>query len=94
MPDVAQNFTLTVLPEGRTCQVLPGQTLLDAVLAHGLAWERSCRNGTCRTCLGQVVSGEVRYRVDWPGLSPEEKEWGCVLPCVAEATSDVTLRRP
>jgi hypothetical protein len=30
----------------------------------------------------------------WPGLNPEEKSEGCVLPCVAYPVTDVVLRDP
>ena len=41
-----------------------------------------------------MLSGEVAYTVDWPGLSAEEKAEGCILPCVAVPLSDVTLLPP
>jgi ferredoxin len=34
----------------------------------------------------------VMYRIEWPGLSLDEKEGGCILPCVAYPASDVVLR--
>ena len=74
--------------------VLPGQTLLQAALAHGVEWPRSCRNGTCRSCLGRLGQGSVHYTVEWPGLSAEEKAEGCVLPCVAVPLEDVGLLPP
>ena len=79
---------------GAALPVAPGQTLLQAALAHGVDWPRSCRNGTCRTCLGRLGQGSVRYTIEWPGLSAEEKAEGCVLPCVALPLSDVTLLPP
>ena len=48
--------------------------------------------GQLQPCLGQLVEGTVRYAIEWPGLTAEEKEEGCVLPCVAYPTSDVVLR--
>lgn len=44
----------------------------------------------------RLVAGEVRYRIDWPGLSREEKAEGWVLPCVAEAVGpdDLVLTSP
>ncbi|OYY88682.1 MAG: ferredoxin [Polaromonas sp. 28-63-22] len=65
--------------------------LLLAAERAGLALASSCRNGTCRSCIGQLVSGRVMYRIAWPGLSAEEKVAGCVLPCVAYPLSDVVL---
>ena len=39
-----------------------------------------------------LIEGEVRYAIEWPGLSAEEKAEGCVLPCVAYPASDVRLQ--
>ncbi|MDZ4076183.1 MAG: 2Fe-2S iron-sulfur cluster-binding protein [Hylemonella sp.] len=66
--------------------------LLLSMEEGGVDWPSSCRNGTCRTCIGQLVSGTVRYEMDWPGLTAEEKEEGYVLPCVAHPCSDVVLK--
>lgn len=66
--------------------------LLLSLEMGGSNWPSSCRNGVCRTCIGQLISGSVRYAVDWPGLSAEEKAEGYVLPCVAHPCSDVVLR--
>lgn len=73
----------------------PGhQPLLVSAEQAGVPWPGSCRNGTCRTCIGRLVTGRVRYAVAWPGLSIEEKAEGCVLPCVAYPVSDVVLQGP
>ena len=56
-----------------------------------LQMSSSCRNGTCRTCICQLVQGQVTYRIDWPGLSLDEKRDGFILPCVAYPMSDVVL---
>ena len=80
---------------GRRLPVAPGQTLLAALRAAGEAWPASCRNGTCRTCLGWLEAGAVRHTVEWPGLLPEEKAAGAVLPCVAcPASAEVVLGGP
>ena len=78
---------LTVQPLGWCVRVAPGQSLLEAVRAAGMRLRSSCRNGTCRACLCRLVEGEVRYRVDWPGLTAEERAEGWTLPCVALATT-------
>mgnify|MGYP002133132374 CR=1 FL=1 len=71
-----------------------GASLLEAALASGLKLRSSCRNGTCRACLARVLDGRVHHRIEWPGLSPDEKAEGWVLPCVACADSDLTLQAP
>ena len=52
------SFKVTVLPAGREFSAEPGQTVLDAALAAGIVLPYSCRNGTCSTCEGRVVSGD------------------------------------
>ena len=83
-----------VEPDGATFDAWKHQTLLDSMEQGGLQWPSSCRSGHCRTCLSTLVSGEVRYEMEWPGLTPEEKAEGCVLPCVAYPVSDLTLKDP
>jgi ferredoxin len=85
---------LTIEPAHLSCKVEEGQSLLEAALAAGINMPRSCRNGTCRACLCHIKAGQVRYRVAWPGLSPDEKDEGCVLPCVALPVGDVVLSAP
>lgn len=87
-------FNGRVDPEGQTFDAWKDQTLLDAMERGGLQWPSSCRSGSCRTCLGSLIAGEVRYEMEWPGLTAEEKAEGCVLPCVAYPLGDVVLRDP
>jgi ferredoxin len=83
------------LPDAHQTLDAPGSdTLLLTLQRADVPWPASCRNGTCRACIGRLGAGTVRYRVEWPGLLPEEKAQGCVLPCVAEPTSDVVLLGP
>lgn len=79
-------------PAGQQFDAWASQPLLHSMEQGGIDWPSSCRNGSCRTCIGQLQSGAVRYEIDWPGLSAEEKAEGCVLPCVAFPCSDVVLR--
>lgn len=83
-----------VEPDGQTFEAWKNQTLLESMEQGGLQWPSSCRSGSCRTCLGTLIQGEVRYEMEWPGLNPEEKAEGCVLPCVAYPVTDVTLKDP
>lgn len=67
------------------------RTLLRSAEEAGVPLPSSCRNGTCRTCLQPLAAGEVRYRIPWPGLLPEERAGGWVLPCVAYPASDLAI---
>jgi ferredoxin len=82
---------LTVQPLGWCVRVAPGQSLVEAARAAGVRLRSSCRNGTCRACLCRLVSGEVAYRVEWPGLTAEERSAGGMLPCVALPLGDVVI---
>lgn len=42
----------------------------------------------------RLASGQVSYRIEWPGLTREEKAEGFILPCVAYPESDVDLIIP
>lgn len=86
--------TLRIEPQGWCMPVPAGLTLMDAAWHAGVRLPRSCRNGTCRACLCRCVSGAVHYKVEWPGLSAEEKAQGWTLPCVALADGDVVIEAP
>ena len=90
----ARKWTLHLPASGRSLPVSGGCSLLQAMQQADVPWPASCRNGTCRACIGQLAAGAVRYAVAWPGLLPEEKATGAVLPCVAYPVSDVTLTPP
>lgn len=70
------------------------ETLLAAALRAGLEVPNSCRSGTCRSCIALLERGAIHYTVEWPGLIPEERAQGWILPCVAQARSDVALGLP
>jgi ferredoxin len=91
-PSCAANVTIE--PGGWRIAAAPGVTLLQAAEAAGVTLPSSCRNGTCRTCLCRLTAGSVRYLVEWPGLSIEEKREGFILPCVAVPEADVVFDAP
>ena len=70
----------------------PSLPILQSALLAGIEMDSSCRNGTCRTCICRLSSGEVAYRIEWPGLSAEEKREGFILPCVAYPLSDLVIQ--
>ena len=67
-PLTPELFTAKLEPSGQQCDAWADQTLLDSIEMGGLNWPSSCRNGTCRTCLGTLTAGSVHYKIDWPGL--------------------------
>ncbi len=84
-------FIATVSPQGPQVDTQSSQTLLLALEMGGANWPSSCRNGNCRTCIGKLEQGSVRYEIEWPGLSREEIDEGYALPCVAYPCSDIVI---
>jgi len=87
------SIKITLAPSGWTFDAPDGMTLLHAAEQAGIDLPSSCRNGTCRTCICRLRDGSVRYLVEWPGLSSDEKREGYILPCVAVAQEDATLEQ-
>ena len=81
----AAGFELRIEPMGWRVRVPADQPLMAGARTADVDLRSSCRNGTCRSCLCRLVSGEVRYRIEWPGLSADEKREGWILRCVARA---------
>jgi len=86
-------ITITLAPSGWRFDAPDGMTLLQAAEQAGIDLPSSCRNGSCRTCICRLRSGSVRYLVEWPGLSLDEKREGYILPCVAVAQEDATVEQ-
>jgi len=85
-------FIASLESNGQQFDAWSDQSLLVSLEQGGIDWPSSCRNGTCRTCIAQLVRGQVRYEIEWPGLSAEEKADGYTLPCVAYPCSDLVLK--
>ena len=84
-------YRMLLQPSGRSFSAAADRPLLAAALDAGIVLANSCRNGTCRACLRPLHAGVVEYLIPWPGLLPEEKVGGWVLPCVAYPRSDLVL---
>lgn len=86
------SFQVTIQTSGHRFDVNPGESIVDAALRAGLMIPYSCRGGTCGSCLGEVLSGEVDYPQGLPpGLTAAEASSGKALFCQARARSDLTL---
>ena len=90
-PTAAPAFNVRLDAEGAHFSASPSLPILQSAVLAGVPMDSSCRNGTCRTCIRRRVSGQVAYRIEWPGLSAEEKQAGYILPCVAYPLSDLVI---
>jgi ferredoxin len=88
---VTDTHRIRLEPAAITFDAASDQPLLLSAAAAGIEFASSCRNGSCRACMKQLVSGRVGYRIEWPGLLPEEKADGWILPCVAYPEADLVI---
>ena len=88
------SVTVTVADLNQTAPAEEGQTVLDALLAHGVGFAYSCQAGNCGTCRCELVSGDIlELEYSEHALSAAERDRGIVLACRSQVWSDVVVRR-
>ncbi|XHX79937.1 MAG: 2Fe-2S iron-sulfur cluster-binding protein [Stenomitos frigidus ULC029] len=89
---MSNTYTVELQHQGgtHTLQVPDDQTILEAAQASGLELPNSCNAGICTTCAAQVTEGTVD-QPDAMGVSPELREQGYALLCVAYPRSDLKI---
>jgi ring-1,2-phenylacetyl-CoA epoxidase subunit PaaE len=87
-PDSPQ--AIRFLRSGVTIQQQPGQTILDAALANGIALDFSCTVGGCAACKIKLNDGPIT--MDEPNcLSEAERAQGFALACSAYALGAIEV---
>jgi CDP-4-dehydro-6-deoxyglucose reductase len=85
-------FKVTNQSTGHSFDVEESEKILDAALRSGYTLPYNCRNGSCGTCKGKVVSGKVAYgNVDPDTLTQADKADGMALFCQATALEDLVI---
>ena len=85
-------FKITLKASGHTFEAEENEFILDAALRQGIAFPYGCRTGSCGTCLGEVVSGEIEYPDGLPlTVMEHEHNKGKAVFCVSVAKSDLVL---
>lgn len=88
------SVTVTVADLNQSAPAEEGQTVLDALLAHGIGFAYSCQAGNCGTCRCELVSGDImELEYSEHALSADERGRGIVLACRAQVWGDVVVRR-
>lgn len=83
---------VTIQPSGHQFELADDEFVLDGALRHGIMLPYSCRGGSCGTCFGKVLSGEIGFPRGAPlGLMDSDREQGYALFCVATACSDLVI---
>lgn len=86
------SYQVTLKPSEHSFVVEENEYILDAALRQGIAFPYQCKTGSCATCLGKVVSGEVYYPDGLPlTIMEHEHEQGKAVFCISVAKSDLEL---
>lgn len=89
------SYQVDVQPVGLAFEISTEQTLLEAALADGMMLRHSCREGTCGSCKGKVLAGQVDHAdSDLAVLTQAERDDGYALFCRAKACSDLQIHAP
>ena len=88
-----KQYQVKNINSGASFTVNEGESVLNAALRQGVMLPYSCKNGTCGSCKGKLVSGEVHYPFHPPlALSREEIGDGFALLCQAEPIENLVIR--
>jgi CDP-4-dehydro-6-deoxyglucose reductase/ferredoxin-NAD(P)+ reductase (naphthalene dioxygenase ferredoxin-specific) len=88
------SLTVTVADLNKSAPAEEGETVLGALLAHGIGFAYSCQAGNCGTCKCELVSGDIlELEYSEHALSAGERSRGIVLACRSQMWSDVVVRR-
>jgi CDP-4-dehydro-6-deoxyglucose reductase len=87
------SFTVKLDGSERSFTVRKGESVLNAALRQGVMLPYSCKNGTCGSCKGLLLEGEVHYPFHPPlALERSEIADGHTLLCQAEPLEDLLVR--
>jgi ferredoxin-NADP reductase len=76
--------------EGRLYSLAENETVLDALLRHGVTAAHSCKAGACHACLLRASAGTIPATAQ-AGLKDSWKSQGYFLPCICRPQTDLTI---
>ena len=86
------SYKVTIKPSNHELWMEAGEAILDAALREGYNLPYGCRNGTCGTCMGKVLAGQVVYPDAIPsGISARQQAQGKALFCQARPCGDLII---
>jgi len=83
-------FTVTLQRSGKTVEVRPGTSIVEALRAVGVAVDTSCEDGICGTCETRILAGTADHRDSV--LTKKEQEAGrSMMICVSRCKGDTLV---
>ncbi len=88
------SFTVSIADTDHVVPAEGGDTVLSALLSHGVGFAYSCQAGNCGTCKCELVSGEI-FELEYSehALSAQERARNIVLACRSQVWGDVVVRQ-
>jgi ferredoxin-NADP reductase len=86
---VASTFEVVAVQSGVTVTVGEDESIVDALEKVGVYVPISCGEGTCETCITQVLEGDPDHRDAL--LTDEQRAEGSILPCCSRSLSPVIV---
>jgi ferredoxin len=89
-------YSIQLAKTGVQFTVAEGETILEAADKAGLVLSYSCRSGTCRSCITQVLSGRAEHDPEYAdelNIDADEIADGYRLLCSSFAHSDLVLEK-
>jgi CDP-4-dehydro-6-deoxyglucose reductase len=88
-----KQFKVSLADGERNFVVKEGEAILTAALRQGVMLPYSCKNGTCGSCKGKVLQGEVHYPFH-PPIALERCDYAenNALMCQAEPLEDLVIQ--
>ncbi len=83
-------FDVKIASTGKTYPVAPGQSVVQALRAHGIDILTSCEQGVCGTCITRVLEGEPDHR-DTYLTEQERANNDQFTPCCSRARSSTLV---
>jgi vanillate O-demethylase ferredoxin subunit len=83
-------FTVRLARTGRSVDVGPSETIVDALAKEGVEISTSCESGFCGTCITGVLDGVPDYRDDVLSAS-DRASCRHIVPCVSRSKTPVLV---
>lgn len=89
-------YRITLKHSGQSFEAEDDEVILDAAERAGIVLTHSCRGGTCRACITEVLSGCIEHDPEYAdelSIDQHEIDANYRLLCSSLACSDAELDR-